>query len=108
KLKAAGVPVHGIGTQAHLEANGAGGVKAGLDLMASAGVEVTITELDIKQAGANDCRTVVNACLTTPDCVGITVWGVSDKDSWRASYKSLLLDGNYNRKAAYTSVMGLF
>ncbi|KAG8940688.1 hypothetical protein FRC03_005177 [Tulasnella sp. 419] len=107
KLKAAGVPVHGIGTQAHLQAGGAGGVQAALTLLASAGVDVAITELDIQNAASNDYTTVVRACLNTPACVGITVWGCSDKDSWRASYNPLLFDDQCNPKEAFNSILAI-
>lgn len=61
-------------TQAHLEANGAGGLQAAVNALAGTGVsEVAITELDIKYASSSDYVTAMKACLQVSACVGITV-----------------------------------
>ncbi|KAF7441115.1 hypothetical protein PC9H_001464 [Pleurotus ostreatus] len=105
RVNSANKLIDGIGTQMHLGPGGAGGALAALTALAAAGTEVGITELDIQGAAPNDYTTVVQACLSTPACVAITSWGVSDTNSWRASSTPLLFDGNYRPKAAYNAVI---
>ncbi|GAA3217606.1 endo-1,4-beta-xylanase [Dactylosporangium siamense] len=109
-FKSRGVPIDCVGFQSHF--NSASPVpsdyQANLQRFANLGVDVQITELDIEGSGstqAENFRKVTQACLNVTRCTGITVWGIRDSDSWRASGTPLLFDGNGNKKAAYTSTL---
>jgi endo-1,4-beta-xylanase len=110
-----------VGFQSHFNDNPnsiiSDDLQANIQRFADLGVEVHLSELDIDddlsnndigQGQANNYRKVVRACLNVAKCTGITVWGISDSESWRSSERGLLFsggNGNYTKKAAYTAVL---
>lgn len=109
-FKARGVPIDCVGFQAHFNSGNPvpSNYHETLQNFADLGVDVQITELDIEGSGtsqAEQYRGVVQACMAVARCQGISVWGVRDTDSWRASGTPLLFDGNGNKKVAYDYVL---
>jgi endo-1,4-beta-xylanase len=109
-FKARGVPIDCVGLQSHFNSGSPypGNYRTTLENFAALGVDVQITELDIEGSGSTQATTygnVVKDCLAVARCNGITVWGIRDTDSWRASGTPLLFDGNGNPKAAYNAVL---
>ena len=119
-LKAQGVPIDGVGLQAHLILGQVPStLQANIQRFADLGLDVGITELDIRMtlprdatkdtAQANDYRSVVAACLAVTRCVGITVWDYTDKYSWIPGVFSgqgaaLPYDENFVKKPAYDAI----
>ncbi len=106
-FKSRGVPIDCVGLQSHFTGGSSypGNYRTTLSSFAALGVDVHITELDITNANATAYANVVNDCLAVSRCMGITVWGVRDSDSWRSGESPLLFDGGGNKKAAYNSVL---
>ncbi|MBP2708705.1 endo-1,4-beta-xylanase, partial [Microbispora sp. RL4-1S] len=106
-FKARGVPIDCVGLQSHF-GNPPSNYQQNIAQFAALGVDVQITELDVGGSGSTQAdayRRVTQACMAVPRCTGITVWGITDKYSWRSGDTPLLFDGNYNKKQAYTSVL---
>jgi endo-1,4-beta-xylanase len=120
-LLAQGVPIDGVGFQAHLaiQYGFPNQMQQNLQRFAALGLDVAITELDVRMQLPADStklttqatyyRNVTNACLAVARCVGITTWGYTDKYSWVPSTfpgegAALLVDENFQRKPAYTAV----
>ncbi|MDG9676691.1 endo-1,4-beta-xylanase, partial [Micromonospora sp. DH14] len=106
-FKSRGVPIDCVGFQSHFNNDSpyVSNYRTTLSSFAALGVDVQITELDIQGASANTYRSVVEDCLAVSRCNGITVWGIRDSDSWRASQTPLLFNSNGSKKPAYDAVL---
>jgi endo-1,4-beta-xylanase len=121
-LKAQGVPLDGIGFETHLaiQYGFPSGMEANLQRFANLGLDVAITELDVRMTLPDDSTKdatqssyysqVVGACLAVSRCVGITVWGFTDKYSWvpdtfSGQGAACLWDENYQTKPDYDAVV---
>ncbi|KAJ1548086.1 hypothetical protein HK096_005455 [Nowakowskiella sp. JEL0078] len=123
-LKSQGVPIDGIGSQSHLiVGNVASNYASILSSLAGAGVEVSITELDIRAKTPisssdlvqqqKDYQQVVSACASLSSCVGVLAWGISDLHSWVSGVFSgygdaLPYDSNLNAKLAVSGIIAGF
>ncbi|CAL9350001.1 endo-1,4-beta-xylanase [Streptomyces sp. enrichment culture] len=106
-FKQRGVPIDCVGFQAHFNSGSPydSNFRTTLQNFAALGVDVAVTELDIQGASPTTYANVTNDCLAVPRCLGITVWGVRDTDSWRAEQTPLLFNGDGSKKPAYTAVL---
>lgn len=131
ELKTKGAQIDGIGSQMHISINTP---TAGIDLafqkMAATGLKVRVSELDVRinpndDAGfsgasgnlltlqANMYKYVISSYIKNVPAAqrhGVTVWGVSDQDSWiQTALKKtdfpLLFDNSYGKKPAFYSVL---
>jgi endo-1,4-beta-xylanase len=124
-FKNRGVPIDGVGIQAHLlnlDLKEISTLAANLARLTALGVEVHITEMDVAvpidlkgklvdQADlarqADIYRLVATACVKTPGCTALVTWGFTDKYSWiprhtkGAKGRALLFDQVYDPKPAY-------
>lgn len=119
-LKARGVPIGGVGLQAHLILGQVPStLRQNIQRFADLGVDVAITELDVRmQLPADsaklaqqkaDFHAVVAACAAVTRCVNVTVWGFTDADSWVPSTfpgygAATPYDENYQPKPAYHGI----
>ncbi|MEU3459229.1 endo-1,4-beta-xylanase [Streptomyces sp. NPDC006733] len=92
-LRAQGVPIDGVGFQAHLILGQVPStLQANLRRFADLGLDVALTELDIRMPlpataaqlaqQKEEYRAVTAACVAVTRCRGVTVWGFTDADSW--------------------------
>jgi len=119
-LKAQNVSIDGVGFQAHFALNGVPtDLASNLQRFVDLGVDVAITELDIRMElpdttnktneQAQEYASVYKTCESISRCVGVTVWGFSDKYSWVPGSFSgwgdaLLWDKDFKAKPAVTAV----
>jgi endo-1,4-beta-xylanase len=126
RFKQNGVPIDGVGFQAHLELGDPNQVQIGVLLdhfrqLNELGVRVRVTELDVGIAkGVGDDKQrleaqaelvwqVTTACLHAQDCDAINIWGLSDTYSWKSkpqfggspANRPTLFDTSFEPKPAY-------
>ncbi|HEU5472590.1 MAG TPA: PHB depolymerase family esterase [Actinophytocola sp.] len=123
-LKRQHVPLDGIGIQGHLILGQVpSSMRENIARFAALGLDVAITELDIRMnlpvtdaklaQQADDYGAVVSACLAVRRCVGVTQWGVGDRDSWIPPFfpgegAALPFDQSYLPKPAYAAIARAF
>jgi endo-1,4-beta-xylanase len=120
------VKIDGVGYQAHLTSEATSSapsaapdlktLEAALRATADLGVDVVYTEIDVRmnvpatpeklQVQADTFERIAKSCMNVKRCIGMTVWGISDKYSWipgvfPAEGAALLWDDNYVKKPAY-------
>jgi len=130
RLIAEGAPINGVGIQGHwhLDTNLADVEKA-IENYASLGLKVAITELDVTATGDNSgafgvrqgdrtipkenyqkqaeiYKKLFEIFMRHSDVIDrVTLWGISDKRSWRWGQDALLFDGQLKPKPAFKAVI---
>ncbi|KAF5372776.1 hypothetical protein D9615_010137 [Tricholomella constricta] len=123
-LKASGAPIDGVGIQAHLIVGQVPStIQANIAQFTALGVEVAITELDIRmtlpvttallEQQKKDYQTVIAACKAVSGCIGVTIWDYTDKYSWVPSVfqgqgAALPWDDRLVKKPAYDGIVAGF
>lgn len=132
-FRSSGIPINGVGTQMHISVNTSeSGIRNSFIKLASTGMLIHVSELDITINPNNDPSMVINkqlleaqqskyksVAITYSQVVprnlqyGITLWDFSDADSWIVAQKKkndapCIFDANYNKKPAfYGLIQGL-
>jgi endo-1,4-beta-xylanase len=120
-LIAQGVPIDCVGFQSHFILDQIpGDFRSNLQRFADLGLEVIITELDIRinlpadsaelERQAQQYASVTQTCLAVSACQGITVWGLSDADSWvpgtfPGQGAACLYNESYQPKPAFNAML---
>ncbi len=123
-FKTRGVPLDGIGFQFHVDLtfddpNALASVATNFQRFAALGLEIHITELDIRLQDSSAASLNAQAklygelaaiCVQQPNCKVFQTWGFTDKYSWIPGFFpgwgwALPFDANYQKKPAYTSIL---
>lgn len=127
-LVAGGAPIHAVGIQSHLDGNRRPNFERFskfLDDIASLGLEIMITELDVRDQNlpadplTRDCyvadtyRSFLDVVLDKPKVRSVAVWGLSDRYSWLGYFaprddgepvRPLPFDREMRRKPAWSAI----
>ncbi|GAB1543045.1 hypothetical protein NUACC21_57190 [Scytonema sp. NUACC21] len=133
RLKKRGVPIHGLGIQSHLMAHESAfnpkKLRAFLSDVASLGLKILVTELDVidKQLPADPTvrdrmvaskyEDYLSVVLDEKAVIAVLTWGLSDRYTWLSSFnprsdgqpvRPLPLDSNLKRKLAWNAMARAF
>src|SRR6185312_327547 len=115
-LKAAGVPIGGVGFQAHLLLNAhppQAELTGVLRQFAGLRLRLEITELDVRAGGSAPLatrmaeeaaiyKTVAASCAAVRACARVTTWGITDAATWiGTANRPLPFDAHYRPKPAW-------
>lgn len=127
-LRMEGVPIDGVGTQMHISITTSNGkIDDAFRALASTGLPVSISELDIKVNASGDPGFVLTKELAEKQaekCLyvfrsyfanipegqrfGIIFWNLGKKDSWITNCSPTLYDEKYKPKLMYHAALGFF
>ncbi|MDX1994741.1 MAG: extracellular solute-binding protein [bacterium] len=120
-----GIPIHGVGLQMHITISHplpVGDVQQNLNRITALGLQVQITEMDVRLQGSNLSReeqlrqqaqyfaAIADLCFQTQACTAFVVWGFTDRYTWIPGYtgypdQPLLFDADYVPKPAYYALV---
>jgi endo-1,4-beta-xylanase len=120
-LLARGVPLHGVGFQAHLamELEFPHTLRDNLERFAALDLDVAITEADVRMVmppspeklatQADYFARLMRTVLDVPRCVSFTLWGFTDAHSWIPGWyqgygAATVFDARLQPKSAYSAV----
>jgi endo-1,4-beta-xylanase len=120
-----GVPINGVGLEMHVSLDAyphPEDVLANLKRLATPGLEVQITEMDVKiqddarpmqarlDAEAQIYRDMLSVCLAVKQCTAFVMWGFTDRHSWIPGATGhpdapLIFDSAYRPKPAFFALV---
>jgi len=120
-----GVPINGVGLQMHVSVDGyppPQDVLTNMKRLAALGLEVQITEMDVRiqddprpmqvrlAAEAQIYRDMLNTCLAVEQCTAFVMWGFTDRHTWIQGATGhpdapLIFDAAYRPKPAFFALM---
>ena len=123
-MKERGIPIDGVGFQSHfingMSSSQFSAIEQNIKRYADIGVQVSITELDIRMndsenqtsgfnTQASNYKSLMEICLRNPNVKTFVVWGFTDKYSWipqtfPGTGRGLIYDSNLSPKPAYNAL----
>lgn len=116
RLRKDGIPVHGVGSQTHVDAsiNYISSVEANVSRFNNDGVTFHFTEVDLKNNNVSEASRLQQAknyyslariAMKYDNCKEFMIWGLSDNLSWIGEQtEPLLFDRSLNKKPNYWGV----